>query len=95
MKKPEEVKAIISATVYTVPTYSNVDGEIINGKNTTIKFYNELSSIANAGVKPLSLVKILIDYYDTKDKVEELDDMASAMLSRVYDVIQEMEENEK
>lgn len=92
MKKPQEVKAIIDATVYTVPTYSNVDGELINGKNTTIKFYNELSSMANPGVKPLSLVAILIDHFNTKQKVQELDGIASSMLSHLYDLMEGMDE---
>lgn len=95
MKHPTDVSAIIAGVVYTVPTYTNVNEEKVNGKNATIKFYNEASSEANAGVDPISLVKVLMDYFQSRQKVTKNEEIATGFLEDVYDILLEDEDEDE
>lgn len=92
MKHPTDVSAIIAGVVYTVPTYTNVNEEKVNGKNATIKFYNEASSEANAGVDPISLVKVLMDHFQSKQKVTRNEEIVTSYLEDIHDKLLEDEE---
>lgn len=64
MKNPREVTPIIKGKIYSIPTFMNSYGKVHDGSPTTIKFYTEDSNENNPGVKPVTLIAAIIDFYD-------------------------------
>lgn len=62
MKNPNIVTPTIKGRVYTVPTYTNLYGAIVDGNPLSLKFYTKDSNIENHGVKPVSLLAAIIDH---------------------------------
>jgi hypothetical protein len=87
MKEPTNIAGIIPGIVYTVPSYTNIDGEKVNGKNATIKFYDETTDGANSGVDPISIILATIDHLSSKQKATAGEDMALAFLDDAYTVL--------
>lgn len=59
MKNPTKVGTVIKGRVYTVPTFTNLYGQKVNGSNATLKMYDSTITVDNHGMKPVSLLKVI------------------------------------
>lgn len=86
MENAIDVQRIVKGKVYTVPTFTNSYGKIVNGSNATIKFYHPTNSSANHGVVPVTLVKVLLEMLSDKpistiDEAEAVSHLEAAFIA--------------
>lgn len=80
MKNPLKIGTVIKKQVYTVPGFTNSYGQKVEADNTTIKIYSPDTTESNSGVMPESLLKVVLNHYEQKDKLTRSEKMVKEAL---------------